>query len=124
MTYYVGGFHASWKLIEHETLGLTHPFHHDLRSRGVGLLESRIKGTEHTGVGNDFSGWEFYKDTRVLYGSVLIDGKLFRNPAPARMIWRPDKLICEYEIGDVLIKEEKFIGSNDRGPNLWELDPA
>lgn len=26
-TYYVGGFHASWKLIEDETIGLTHPFH-------------------------------------------------------------------------------------------------
>lgn len=26
LTYYVGGFHASWNLREHETLGLTHPF--------------------------------------------------------------------------------------------------
>jgi len=113
LSYYVGGFHASWKPVEDETIGLTHPFHHDLRSRGVGLLESGLKGTEHTGTGNDYNGWEFYKDTRVLYGSVLIDGKLFRNPVPTRMIWRPDKIICEYEIGDVLIKEEKFIGSND-----------
>ena len=52
-TYYVGGFHASWKPVEHETLGLTHPFHHDLRSRGVGLLASEIEGTENTGIGND-----------------------------------------------------------------------
>ena len=28
VTYYVGGFHASWELKEHETLGLTHLFHH------------------------------------------------------------------------------------------------
>ena len=70
LSYYVGGFHASWKPIEDETIGLTHPFHHDLRSRGVGLLESGLKGTEHTGTGNDYMGWEFYKDTRVLYGSV------------------------------------------------------
>lgn len=42
MSSYVGGYHASWKPVEDETLGLTHPFHHDLRSRGVGLLESKI----------------------------------------------------------------------------------
>ena len=118
LSYYVGGFHASWKPLEDETLGLTHPIHHDLRSRGVGLLESELEGTEHTGTGNDYNGWEFYKDTRVLYGSVVIDGKLFRNPAPTRMTWRPDRMICEYEIGNVLIKEEKFIGSNDAAASI------
>ena len=118
LSYYVGGFHASWKPVEDETIGLTHPIHHDLRSRGVGLLESGLKGTEHTGTGNDYNGWEFYKDTRVLYGSVVIDGKLFRNPAPTRMIWRPDKMICEYEIEGVLIKEEKFIGANDAAASI------
>jgi len=118
LSYYVGGFHASWKPMEDETIGLTHPICHDLRSRGVGLLESELKGTEHTGTGNDYKGWEFYKDTRVLYGSVVIEGKLFRNPAPTRMIWRPDKMICEYEIGDALIKEEKFIGSNDAAASI------
>ena len=118
LSYYVGGFHASWQPVEDETIGLTHPFHHDLRGRGAGLLESGLKGTEHTGTGNDYMGWEFYKDTRVLYGSVLIEGKLFRNPAPIRMIWRPDKMICEYEVGDVLIKEEKFIGSNDAAASI------
>ena len=75
LAYYVGGFHASWKPVEDETIGLTHPFHHDLRSRGVGLLESELHGSEHTGVGNDYNGWEFYKDTRVLYGSVEVDEK-------------------------------------------------
>ena len=118
LSYYVGGFHASWEPVEDETIGLTHPFHHDLRSRGVGLLESRIQGTEHTGKGNDYSGWEFYKDTRVLYGSVILDGEVFRNPAPTRMIWRPDKMICEYEIGGVRIREEKFIGSNDAAASI------
>ena len=44
VTYYIGGFHASWELVEDETIGLTHPFCHDLRSRGVGLLQSRGKG--------------------------------------------------------------------------------
>ena len=113
LTYYIGGFHASWELVEEETIGLTHPFFHDLRSRGVGLLKSELTGSEHTGVGNDFRGWEFYKDTRVLYGSVLIGEKVFEYPVPYRMIWRPDKMICEYEIDGVSIREEKFIGAND-----------
>ncbi len=118
VSYYVGGFHASWKPVEDETIGLTHPFHHDLRSRGVGLLESAIKGNEHTGVGNDYKGWEYYKDTRVLYASVLIDDRVHRHPVPTRMFWRPDKMICEYEIGGVLIREEKFIGANDAAASI------
>ena len=118
LSYYVGGFHASWKPVEDETIGLTHPFHHDLRSRGVGLLESAIKGNEHTGVGNDYKGWEFYKDTRVLYGSVILDGETLKHPAPTRMYWRPDKMICEYEIGDLRIREEKFIGANDAAASI------
>ena len=118
VTYYVGGFHASWKLIEDETIGLTHPFHHDLRSRGVGLVESQLSGGEHTGIGNDYNGWEFYKDTRVLYGSVEIDGKIYENPNPTSMKWRPDKMICEYEVGGVRIREEKFIGTNDAAASI------
>lgn len=113
VTYYVGGFHASWELKEHETLGLTHPFHHDLRSRGVGRVRSRGKGHENTGLGNDFLGWEFYKDTRVLYGSVVIDRKTHRHPVPKRMYWRPDRMICEYDVDGVRLREEKFIAAND-----------
>lgn len=113
VTYYVGGFHASWDLKEHETLGLTHPFHHDLRSRGVGLVQSRARGADDTGLGNDFSGWEFYKDTRVLYGSVVIDGKTYRHPVPNKMYWRPDRMICEYEVAGVRLLEVKFIADND-----------
>lgn len=118
VTYYVGGFHASWKVVEDETIGLTHPFHHDLRSRGVGLLESELKGGENTGVGNDYRGWEFYKDTRVLYGSVVVDGKVFENPKPKSMKWRPDRMVCEYEVGRVTIREEKFIGKNDAAASI------
>ena len=113
LTYYVGGFHASWKLVEHETIGLTHPFHHDLRSRGVGLLDSRLEGGEHTGRGNDYAGWEFYKDTRVLHGSVIVDGKLYPHPHPTSMVWRPDRMVCTYEVGGVTIGEQKFIAAND-----------
>ncbi|MDG1896801.1 MAG: heavy metal-binding domain-containing protein [Fuerstiella sp.] len=118
VTYYVGGFHASWKLLEDETIGLTHPFHHDLRSRGVGLLTSELAGTEHTGTGNDYHGWEFYKDTRVLYGSVIVDGDTHEHPSPKSMIWRPDRLICEYEVGGVTLKEEKFIAANDAAASI------
>ncbi len=118
VAYYVGGFHASWQVVEDETIGLTHPFHHDLRSRGVGLLESELSGTEHTGIGNDYNGWEFYKDTRVLYGSVVIDGKTHKHPKPKSMRWRPDKMICEYEVGGVRIREEKFIAANDAAASI------
>lgn len=113
VTYYVGGFHASWELKEHETLGLTHPFHHDLRSRGVGLVQSRGSGHDDTGLGNDFFGWEFYKDTGVLYGSVVIDGEIHRHPVPKNMFWRPDRVVCEYEVDGVRLREEKFIAAND-----------
>ena len=118
VTYYVGGFHASWNLIEDETIGLTHPFHHDLRSRGVGLLESELPGTEHTGTGNDYNGWEFYKDTRVLYGSVVVNGETHEHPKPVSMRWRPDKMICEYEVAGVRIREEKFIAANDAAASI------
>lgn len=118
VSYYVGGYHSSWRLIEDETIGLTHPFHHDLRSRGVGLLESMASGTENTGVGNDYLGWEFYKDTRVLYGSVIIDGRKWENPKPRSMRWRPDKMICEYEVDGVVIEEEKFIAANDAAASI------
>jgi hypothetical protein len=118
VTYYVGGYYASWKLLEDETIGLTHPFHHDLRSRGIGLLESQIAGKEHTGTGNDYHGWEFYKDTRVLYGTVIIDGKTYKHPKPKSMRWRPDRLICEYELDGVTLKEEKFIAANDAAASI------
>jgi len=99
VAYYTGGFHACWNLKEHEILDLPHPFYHDLRSRGVGLVASTGTGQDNTGLGNDLSGWEFYKDTRVLYGSVLIDGQNHRHPIPSKMFWRPDRMICEYEVG-------------------------
>lgn len=111
--YYVGGFHASWHPMEDETIGLTHPFHHDLRARGAALVDSELVGPENTGRGNDYLSWEFYKDTRVLYGSVIIDGMTYETPAPKSMLWRPDKMICLYEVCGVSIREEKFIGAND-----------
>lgn len=107
-TYYVGGTYHCYKLHENETIGLTHPFFHDLRGRGFGLVEH-----EESGYGHDFRGWEFYTNTRVAYGTVIVDGKRYESPIPSSMVWRPDKVICQYDVAGVSIHEEKFIADND-----------
>ena len=111
--YYVGGASLVWRNTENETLGLTHPFFHDLRSRGTGIAYY-----EGVGTGNDFYGWEFHRETRVAYGSVLSEEGRWETPAPSQMFWRPDRMVVHYELsknGEVAanIKEEKFISSND-----------
>ena len=112
--YYLGGKSDVWRKTENETLGLTHPFFHDLRSRGTGIVFH-----EGVGTGNDFYGWAFHKDTRVAYGSVVSGGERWETPAPAQMYWRPDKMIVQYELrtsdGELAgsIREEKFISSSD-----------
>ena len=93
--YYIGGFYASQNLHENETIGLTHPFFHDHRSRGTGITYY-----EGVGTGNDFYGWEFYKQTKVAYGTVVTDEMRWETPPPTRMYWRPDKMIVEYELGN------------------------
>lgn len=108
VSYYIGGQYNVWNLQEHETLGLTHPFHHDLRGRGIGIVTEAT-----TGTGHDFQGWEFYRDSKVAYGTVLVNGQSFPNPVPKKMFWRPDRVICEYEVGGVEIREDKFIALND-----------
>merc|ERR1719210_974579 len=85
--YYVGGTSLVWQNTENETLGLTHPFFHDLRSRGTGIADH-----EGVGTGND-GGWEFYKFTQVAYGSLELETELIENPRPTRMFWRPDKMV-------------------------------
>ncbi len=108
VTYYIGGRYTSWDLQEHETLGLTHPFHHDLRGRGSGIVTDAT-----TGQGHDFRGWEFYKDTKIAYGTVIVNGKSYPKPVPKKMFWRPDRVICEYVLDGVAIREDKFIALND-----------
>ncbi len=108
LAYYVGGRYTSWDLREHETIGLTHPFHHDLRGRGTGIVTD-----VSTGTGHDFRGWDFYKDSKVAYGTVIVNGESFPNPIPKKMFWRPDRVVCEYEIEGVAIREDKFIALND-----------
>ena len=77
---------------------------HDLRGRGFGLVKH-----EKSGYGHDFRGWEFYNQTKVMFGTVLIGGKEYKYPAPVSMKWRPDKVICTYKVAGVNIREEKFI---------------
>ena len=54
------------------------------------------------------------------FGTVIINGTRFKNPAPRKMYWRPDKQICEYEVGGVTIKEEKSLSR----PPSASLPPA
>ena len=107
-THYIGGFMPVWNPQEDETIGLTHPFHNDLRSRGYGMVND-----PDTGYGHDLNGWEFYKETKIAYGTVLISGTRYENPVPTAMYWRPDRMICEYSVDGVAIREEKFIARND-----------
>ena len=34
------------------------------------------------------------------------------------MIWRPDKMICEYQLDNIFVREEKFIGENDAAASI------
>lgn len=112
-TYYVGGFTPSWRAQEDETIGLTHAFFNDLRCRGTGMTTYTTPDGWDTGYGSDISGWEFYKDVKIAYATILANDKEFENPVPTKMYWQPDKMICEYEIEDFTVREEKFIADND-----------
>lgn len=106
--YYIGGkVDEYWRPVRHETIGLMHPMFRDGRARGFGITE----GTG--GVGHDKFGWEFWNYTKGAIGTVIIDGKRYVNPKPTSMIWRPDRVICSYEVGGVHIVEEKFITDED-----------
>ena len=123
--YYVGGSSLVWRNTENETLGLTHPFFHDLRSRGTGIAYY-----EGVGTGNDFYGWEFHRETKVAYGSVVSEEERWERPAPSQMFWRPDRMVVQYELansdGEIAgsIKEEKFISSNDVVSTIITSDRA
>lgn len=108
LMYYIGGqTNVNWDVTEHETLGFTHPYFRDGRSRGHGIV------TNHYGTGHDKWGWEFWRQVRGAYGTVIVDGERFAYPVPREMIWRPDRQICRYEVGGVNIEEHKFIALND-----------
>ena len=107
--YYCGGkTNPYWKVTENETLGFTHPLFRDGRARGYGMVTDAQSGTGH-----DKWGWEFWRDTRIAYGTVIIDGKRYAHPVPHEMIWRPDRKICRYEVAGIAIEETKFINTDD-----------
>ena len=88
--YYAGGHVGVWKLQENETIGLTHPFSHDLRSRGTAIATYNTSFANF-GSGNDLDGWTYYVATKVAYGTVITPGgQRLPTPAPTRMFWRPD----------------------------------
>jgi len=112
--YYVAGSGGAdyRNITELETIGFSHPMFRDGRARGFGIVDAKEAGAEG-GVGHDCWGWEFWRHTKVAYGSLIIDGKRFERPEPKAMYWRPDKLLVEYQVGGANIKEEKFISLND-----------
>ena len=122
-TYYIGGrvgWDQPWpSWFENETLGFTHPFYHDLRSRGTGMVYE-----ESTGYGHDLQGnsWHFYRYAKVAHGTVIVGGTEYADPVPTAMYWQPDKMICEYSVGGVNIREEKFIAENDAACTIITSD--
>ena len=90
---FLAGNHVYYFNDGKETIGLTHPFYHDLRSRGTGITYY-----EGVGTGNDFYGWEFHRDVKVAFGSIISEDFRWESPAPTKMFWRPDKMIMEYEL--------------------------
>jgi len=83
-----------------------------LRSRGTSIAE--YSGPPYdVGSGNDYHGWEFYKNTKVAFGTVIYNGTRYQYPAPTSMKFRPDKMKVNYTVADVEIYEEKFVAEND-----------
>jgi hypothetical protein len=99
--YYIGGLFCTQTLKENATIGLTHPFFHDLRSRCTGIAYH-----EGVGTGKDFHCWEFYKSTKILYGTIVTDEARWETPAPSRMFWRPEKMVVEYELKKPILEGE------------------
>ena len=103
--FYVGGIEGDrYNITENETLGFTHPFWRDGRCRGQGIATNAL-----CGIGSDYQGWDFYRNTHCLYGSVEIGGTRYTYPAPTQMLWRPDRQITTYVLGGATIQETKFI---------------
>ena len=84
VVYYVPGTFLVQTLFENETVGLTHPFFNDLRARGTGIATH-----PDTGTGNDYRGWEFYRSSKVAYGTVIMGDIHWVHPAPSHMYFRP-----------------------------------
>ena len=106
--YYIGGkVNEYWNPVYSETIGFSHPMFRDGRARGYGIAEG--KG----GKGHDKFGWEFWNHTKGAVGTVIVNGKKYKKPAPEKMLWRPDRVTHYYKVGGVNIKEIKYISQND-----------
>jgi hypothetical protein len=106
--YYIGGkVDEWWRPVRSETIGLSHPIFRDGRARGYGIA------TGAGGKGHDKWGWEFWNHVRGPVGTVIIDGQRYPKPEPESMIWRPDRVVCQYSVGGVAISETKFVARND-----------
>ena len=110
-----------WNVMENETLGFMHPYFRDGRARGIAITCDEL-----TGCGHDLHGWEFYRETRVLNGSVTVDGaRTYVNPSPSSVIWRPDRLTAHYHIEDgVELEEVKFFTNDDVLIDIITLLPS
>lgn len=107
-----------WPVRENETLGITHAFFRDGRARGEAIVCDEVSGCGHS-----LWGWSFYRETRVLYGSVAIttaaaagDGAtetVYENPSPISVKWRPDRITATYDLAGVKIEEVKFFTPTD-----------
>ena len=108
LLYYVGGqANDRFDIIEEETIGFTHGYFRDGRSRGNGIA------TGAGGTGHDKWGWEFYRRTKIAYGTVIFGALRTENLEPVSIIWRPDRMVCTYNVNGVTLTEQKFITEND-----------
>ncbi len=105
---YIGGNYGHWRRNSDETIGFTHPIFHDGRSEGYAMCDD-----PYWGYGSSEHGAAYHKDTEVAFGTVIVGGTEYEHPAPTKLYWRPDKMVCEYTVGGVNITEEKFIADND-----------
>ena len=110
-----------WPVKENETLGFMHPYFRDARARGIAITCDEV-----TGCGHSLNDWEFYRDTRVLNGSVIVDNtRVYSNPAPTTLLWRPDRVTARYDIEPgVVLQEVKFFTNDDVLLDIITLLPA
>ena len=131
-SFYIGGQSLAankplttlWQIRENETIGFTHPFFRDSRARGEAIVCDDI-----TGCGHSLWGWDFYRQTQVLYGTVVVepgpDNRTYINPAPKKVMWRPDRLTVTYNIEPgVTIEEVKFFTNDDVLIDIITLLPS
>jgi hypothetical protein len=109
-----------WDVRENETIGFMHPYFRDSRARGIAIVCDEI-----TGCGHSLHDWEFYRDTRVLNGTVTVNNRTYMNPYPTTLLWRPDRLTARYEIeAGVVLEEVKFFTNDDVLVDIITLLPS